>query len=99
MLLEPTLIAGILTSVYIIIGFCFHAFSFTMKGILRAVLYRYSFWHVYSGRVCTACGLKIAKPDALFCPNCGAKIEMESIRIPERSDEFSSLNSFLRAYV
>lgn len=91
-------VAGISTSIlYWILLSCV---SFTMKGILRAVLYKYSLGvYVRGEKVCAVCGLKVAESDAQFCPECGAKLEIRLIEIPRREDEFSHLNKFLEAYV
>jgi DNA-directed RNA polymerase subunit RPC12/RpoP len=91
-------IAGISTSMlYWMLLACI---SFTIKGVLRAVLYKYSFTAYSLGeKKCVTCGSKVTAPDAIFCPNCGGKLETKPVEIPERKDEFAHLNKFLKAYI
>lgn len=74
--------------------------SFAMRGILRAVLYKYSL-RASAGveRACPSCGLKVSDADASFCPHCGSRLPEKAIAIPERDDEFKHINSFLLSYL
>lgn len=67
--------------------------SFVMKGILRAVLYKYSARILSKdGLKCPSCGLRVPEADAVYCPNCGKKILEEVVKRPLGGVEFMPLN-------
>lgn len=103
----PALITGFVVAIsyWVALG----CVSFAAKGVLRAVLHKYSKKiqvKPVSGKVlgekeeviCTHCGAKIPEPSA-FCPHCGARLAVKPIvELPtEEENEFNPLNNFIRS--